>query len=290
MIKFVNLVLSIMLSCLILMPTTALASSNSNTITINEYEQYKSLKELKDFELEELGYTKEDIKEFKNLDYKKELKDRSKLSKEQLKNMGYSDEKINGLKSYDGSEEQTSTLSATLSLSSNIYSASATKYKVNFNWAWSSAPIFWGNDVVGCAWSGTNPSSQPMNLAYSSNSYHTIYYKWTDTGKTYSQTGAITRLNDYGLVAMHFSEGTNLGEGIGTYAYKGSGRIEVNTINSATSQEICMRFEYGHNTIGLKPSVSASGSGVGLNISFSWYIDTIATSMHRYNRYGSTLS
>lgn len=72
----------------------------TSKVRINEYEMIKSIAKKSDTELDELGYSKEEINKIKNYEkeYSKHLEKLSKLEEKNLKKMGYSAEKIKKLK------------------------------------------------------------------------------------------------------------------------------------------------------------------------------------------------
>jgi hypothetical protein len=264
-------------------------SATPSVTILNEYEYIKALKAQTDEELKKNGFSDEEVKKVKELDYKKELKERSKLANEKLKNMGYTKEQIKLLREYDGSEESVQALAATATITSNLISASSSQYKVNFNWSWSSCPVYLLDDVISCVWKATNQSGANANIAYTS-ANHTIYYKMVETGYTYSSTGSITRKDDYHMIAMYFDMGDSSGTMGTTYAYKGGGSVTLTAPVSGSISEIMMRFEYGHTYVAFKPSVSFSSSGsYGIGVSYSYNCSMEDYSMHRYTQYGQTL-
>lgn len=272
--------------------------TNKNTkVVINEYLRVKGMQQLDNITLKKMGLSDNQIEKLKKLDYKSELTKRSKLSDDTLKNMGYTQSQIELLKKYDGSEVMTAALSASATIYSSIYSASATNFTVSFHWDWSCCPVCLDTDVIGAAWNATSPQGYQMNIAYnSSGSYHVVRYRNTGTGSTYYQGQSITRKDDYHLVGLYFNEGWTAYKDSPYaptqywYADYGYGQISVSATSGATVQEICMRFEYGHSQLGVTPSVEVSSSGASIGITFSWFVSEEDWSMHRYDRYGNTLS
>lgn len=171
-------------------PSKAFASKNSidkNTkVVINEYLRIKEMKQLNNDTLKKMGLSDSSIEELKKLDYKEELRKRSKLSDKNLIGMGYTQSQIKLLKNYDGSEASTMALSASAYIYSHIVSAISTRFVVGFTWSWTCCPAMLESDVIGVAWQATSPQGYTMNVAYNSNnSYHKVRYKDTRTGSTY---------------------------------------------------------------------------------------------------------
>lgn len=143
--------------------TTVFASegdSKTKSVTVNEYEMLQSLSKNSTEQLAKLGYSSAEAKQIENYqeEYKNHLKKIAALDDELLKEMGYTSEQIEILRTYDGSEEATIILAATLNIS--VTAGSVTYYtsknytdaSVSYSFSWSGEPLFKGTDIVGIAW------------------------------------------------------------------------------------------------------------------------------------------
>ena len=261
--------------------------------TINEYDAYKYYISLSDAELLEGGFSKDDITYLRNLDFKAELKKRADLPTSELRDLGYSDQEINKLRTYDGSDN-IQPYAATGLITSNLYKASPTQFKIMFNWSWSSCPVFMKTDMIAIVWSATSPSGLALNSSLdksSSNTYHNVTYYDTYTNKSTTKSIPVYPKNEYGGASSSFSvAGVSEGYGYICWASKGGGQITVNAVGNSSISELFMRFEYGHTYIAGTPSFSISGSGSSIGISFNATTKTEDFSSHRYKSNGQTVS
>lgn len=292
--KFLAIFLSVLLSVFIISPnlTTKATTLPTDTqvTTFTEYEAYKYYISLSDSELLELGFNQKDIEYLRSFNYKDELTKRSKLSTKQLNNLGYSKQEIQKLQTYNGDDNIEEYLFATATISSGLSSASSTKFVVNFNWNWSSCPVFIRNDIIAFVWSATSSNGGTMNAAINkSSSYHNVSYYDTLTGKTSTESKSVSIKNEYAGASSSFSMGYNYGDGNMRWAKRGSGAITINAV-AGSIYELLMRFEYGHTYITGSPSFSISGSGPSVGISFNTTTKTESYSTHRYRSNGSTVS
>lgn len=90
------------------MPITSVSANDmkenltaENTRTISEIEIIKNFKKQNNQELKTQGFSKDEIKEIRNLDPTEELLKRAQLDNKTLKNMGYSNEQIEIFKKYE---------------------------------------------------------------------------------------------------------------------------------------------------------------------------------------------
>ena len=262
------------------------------TVTkINEYDAYKHYISLSDAELLESGFSKDDITYLRNLDFKAELKKRANLPTSQLIELGYSDREISKLRTYDGSDN-IQPYAATGLLTSNLYKASPTQFKVMFNWSWSSCPVFIRTDIIAVVWSASNSSALNMNAAIDksqTNTYHNITYYDTYSGKYTTDKRPFDINHEYAGASSSFSLGYNYGDGYMRWAPKGGGQITINAPEGPI-YELLMRFEYGHTYVTGTPSFKISGSGPSIGISFNATTKTEDFSSHRYRSNGQTVS
>jgi|GEM_PF-7123133 len=254
------------------------------TIVYNEYVELEKLKEKSDKELSFMNYDAIEINKIRMIDYKKELEDRASLSVEQLANMGYTDQQIGVLKSYSGSEMETVTLAATLTLSitkgtiangNYTYNASTDRcyWKNTYTWKWDVGPLFMGNDTVAAGWAPTMSLSAGTNKTYYKNNY-----TGASAGST-SQSFSLKGTNT--IQCKNFTMAKNLDTSFRPakydWAYKGSGYV---TATGATQiRDLQMEIAYGHATISLSPSVSAPW---GIGFSFNANVDKIGKTVQYY--------
>lgn len=254
---------------------------NSVNIKVNEYEHLKQLKSKSDDELKAIGFDKNEIEKVRKADIVKEISKRANLSDTRLKNMGYSKEQIKIFKNFKGTEEEVQALVATVSLYAGTYgftydSANDRSYwTMKFNWSWSSVPFFQFEDLIAVAW------SPEMALVKDSSTYHTVTYV-RDTDGTKTNKSWAFSLNDQPLRGA-FSKFDMLYVGPFTAyfdeAMSGSGRVKVTKAGNVRDMGAC--FKYGHEEFGVTPSVSFPGS---LSIDFSWDVNEEASYPFQYVR------
>ncbi|KJR49317.1 hypothetical protein UF75_0395 [Desulfosporosinus sp. I2] len=242
----------------------------SKTVT-NEYDKYKELTSKSDQTLLQEGYSKEDLKKLRSIDYKAELKKRvvenAKLDDETLNKKGYTPEQIMQIRSYVGTEDQLQALSASLYLSTYVLShsksSSLSTANLRTDWTWTSAPILEMQDVVAAAW------SEGMYLQ-SANSYATAsYYNQSSDVYHHTETYSVTpNLNNGASVTFNVLSASYPG----TYAKTGQFGTYVSKQSSVL--ELAVKTQYGHSTIFVRPSVSFSGTP---GLSFSTGVTTEGT-------------
>lgn len=236
-------------------------------IVINEYLMLKELKNKSDDELTKIGFTSDQIKKIKEIDYAKELQKRSKLDEKILKNMGYTNEQIKILKNFSGTEPEIIALASTLNLyatyTSFYYDSSVnrTYFRVYFDWEWSSQPLFLFTDIIGMAWSeGMYLDTDP------SWTFHTVKYVNNLTGNYYYIDYNVDLIAPVGGASTKFGMYRDSNNPPGTYEWSKFGYGYVRVSKSGYVPEVQMIIEYGHSTLQLIPSVSLTGQ---LSLTFS---------------------
>lgn len=89
------------------------ASPETKTVTMNEADYIESIQNISEEELHNSGYSKKEVKEIKNVDYKEQLLELSRKDKKELKEMGYSEQRIKAFQAYDGTTDAVSYLKET---------------------------------------------------------------------------------------------------------------------------------------------------------------------------------
>lgn len=240
----------------------------SQTVT-NEYDLYKDFQNKSDEQLVKEGYTQEKIKELKSLDYKGKIKKKAerlaKVDIKKLEEMGYTKDQIKDIKQFTGTEEQIYSLSATLALSTyyGASSKSSTYSQINFrtDWTWSSAPYWLLEDILAVPW------SEGMYLDTGSSSTYGQYSYYDEFAETFYQTYSTTVTPDLNKGAsIKFDTGYHDSDFGGLYAKKG--KFGYKLFKSTLLNEVAVQPTYGHTTVSVgSPSVSFPA---GLSVSFSY--------------------
>ena len=169
-------ILPVFILCLLLIsPSLASAAAPpqatytaSHAVSENEYDYITSLKSMSEQELSQLGYSAQEIVSIQNFSIEDALLERARLSHQELLNYGYSPRQIELLKTYDGSSlaENPQYRASLATLDGNIIVTTASKAKMGayFTWCWSNLPLFNIEDIVGCAFAGTNSENQSCNV------------------------------------------------------------------------------------------------------------------------------
>lgn len=236
------------------------------SVTISEYDMYKNFINKSKKELLKEGYSLETIDSIKNFDFVGELFRRATLSEYELTQLGYNKDQIKIFKNFSGSESEIRLLAANLTF--GIFkrgSGKSSNYsyaKVSIQWEWSQCPFFTQEDIVAVGWTD--------NMYCDSNTDIDVDAYWADisSNKYVNQTklDAIVALN----------KGAYIKEDIvpmGSNSYLRSGIMNVTIHKNARVEEVAFLAKYGHNQLGLSPSVDISVDGISIGISFSWYVN-----------------
>jgi hypothetical protein len=223
--------------------------------TFNEFLMVKQLLEKSDNELYKTGYSIENVKELRGIDYEQIIYDRyverygapsGLMSKEMT---AY--ELVNKL-----TDEQIKSLTANCTVSHrldprNYYydtTTNKTYAKITFSWAWSSEPIFKGIDIIGFGWDA-------QMYADTNTSYVNLYYYDTYDGSTRNEQHRFTQYQTYNV-----SDELRLFVG-GEYPKSGSGAL--NLYCTGKNQNLGVSYKYGHTYLGLGAPSLAAPFGVG---------------------------
>ncbi|QHI73090.1 pre-mRNA-splicing factor CWC21 [Aminipila terrae] len=287
------------------MGVTSFASSNDlssdsdvcKSFSINEYDVVTELRSNSDQDLEEKGYSEDEIKEIRSDEYEQDLLKRSQLSDSELKSeFNYNEEQIEVLKNYEGEPIQEvpemRAVAATCNGTVSCPTASSEFIYIKLNWKWTTAPSFRTVDAAAVRWKGTDTGGNPLNVALNnnaSNSYCTVNYVYFAGEKpSTSVKKALTVTDSYGKAYSDFAM-TKISNGdINQWAKSGELQIKVDKTGTKPIKEVAVCFSYGHST------VSASGVSVswpaGFSISFSSGVTTMFTEPRRVSNTGSITS
>lgn len=288
--------------CLFLTPINVKAAEikddSSTKYEISELDYFFGLRNSTDEELSLNGLTESQIEYIRNFDLIQSIKERANLSESNLKELGYNDDEILALKNLNKrrnlTEDEISkeVRGATLTLTLKNPTTSKSRYTYNFSFKWSSCPIFIQSDLLAATWSATGSNGSPVNVAINKSlSKLTTKYKSTgghpDMGSV-SYKWKIT--HEYRAASIKFDMGYNVGSGMSYWTQTGSGKLVLDAVVSNTIYEVYLKFGYGHSVVTGTPSVSFSGSGPSIGMSFGWTTQNEKTYSVRYRYDGKKVS
>ena len=288
--------------CLFLSQITVKAAENtdntSTTLQISEIDYFLSLKKCTDEELSANGLTESQIRYIREFNLVQAIKERGNLSESNLKELGYNNKEIailkNICKKRNITEEEISKefRGATLTLTLNKPTTSKSRYTYNFSFSWSSCPIFIQSDLLAATWSATGSNGSPVNVAINKSlSKLTTNYKTTGG---YPNMGSVSYkwgiTHEYRAASIKFDMGHNVGNGMSYWTQSGSGRLVLDAVVSNTIYEVYLKFGYGHSIVTGTPSVSFSGSGPSIGMTFGWTTQNEKTYSVRYRYDGKKVS
>lgn len=251
-----------------------LNSDLETTVTISEYEMIKQLREEYEKNSKYKEMTEDEIDNLKNYeaDYVKHIEEMNKLTDDELKILGYNQEQINAIRNFDGTDEYIAKSSARVSLSisknSSSYSGGKTKLNVKVRFVWSGVPTFLFKDGFGVT------NGEGMYFDNLQTLFTTTYISTTNSQRTYKgnlkrtdsgNTGATTTFQVYR------SEGP-----LRYYLKSGSANVPLN--RAAKLKQCGIGIAYGHSYFYPNISVSVSGTGNSVGISFSSKVTKYSTS------------
>ncbi len=245
------------------MQTQQVISSESK----NEIELFMDLQATTPEVLKEKGYSDKEIKEIKALDiekeFKKELMRRSKLDKKALKAKGYSDEQISQIQSLTGEEPlaELLALAATVTCSNSLkhhtYDSSKNKtyFAINFSWSWNYEPAITSKDVIGLGWNSNFVMDNAGNTDY--NKHYKKYVHTANENNTTHSTSSLSEVNINTTEDKFDVAYLRSGSMDYDYYYCKSGNGTISLSETGKITEAKCAFQYGHDTYGFTPSVSA---------------------------------
>lgn len=240
---------------------------------------------MSDKELDEFGYTKEEIIEIRNFNYESEIRNRAKLDNKTLKAYGYTEKEIEELRriaSMENIPENEIKKISTATMTSKLYyissgsriEAGSTMYYVNlkYSWSWSKIPFFTIVDMVAVAFS----SSTSDKFTYCVQSTDKVHAELISVHPSYSTRSQVEpwvySTKKPNSISAEFALGVKDTDGILThFAYSGYGTFQLT--NRSNKARLHIDACYGHTTINIVPNYSLSGSGLSVGINFKLGMD-----------------
>lgn len=263
------LVLFLILSLIISTFTTvgfAGEKEDSSKAQISEYEVFEELSEIPTKDLLARGFTSEEVQVIKDYDkkYQEHIKELSSRSDDILLKFGYSEEQISIIRNYSGQEEETRSLSATLTIVATqklfTWDRNYTTGKFSYKWQWQGMPMSKSEDIVAIGWNGW--------WATSENCYVRYYDMTTGdfvTSKSLTKVSPDGNQGGIGGIGYKFKLrplNTN------SFAQKGEGSAYVQS-DTHTQKDFFYYLSYGHTQLTASPSFSVSSSDVSAGVTFS---------------------
>lgn len=244
-------------------------------VEIDEYKMIKQTQSMTDEQLQEIGYSPEDIQQLRSYDYVKALKERARLDRKTLKNLNYTDEQIDIFHNFTAKEEQLGSLSSSLSfteeqlaaLSSSMsfdgylyewsYTGATSTNKLiqKYNWTWTTAPLNLMEDVIGVGW------TPPLLMDYqpSSDIFNTVFYKSAVTGygtrnitHNFEMKDAAGAASDTFDIASFTQTGALI-----DWAYHGYGSMSLSYIGAMmTDGGAIVRYGHTFSAFSWEPTIS----------------------------------
>jgi hypothetical protein len=242
---------------------------STETVTINEYDLYKSLKSKNPKELR--GYSPQTIQAIKNIDPKREIQKRAQYDDITLQGMGYSKSEISILRNFKGTEYEIRALSSTFTYNSSIsyffYSKSndETSLGMNASWRWTKDPWFMGNDMLAFAWSEGFYIEENDSWCYADyderRTNSSGYYVYTvDTRSIPLQLDSPTGACSFTIPLRDDSDSS-------TVSITRKGQAFIKATKFGKVRQASMISKYAHNQIGA--SLGLQYSTVPLTLGFS---------------------
>ena len=145
---------------------------------------------------------------------------------------------------------------------------------------------------MAATWSATGSNGQSVNVAINK-SLSSLTTKYKYTGGAPSMPDKSYKWNyvhEYRAAKLEFDMGYNLGNGMSYWTYYGSGKLVLDAVVSNTIYEVYLKFGYGHSVVTGNPSVSFSGSGPSIGMTFGLTTQNLKTYSVRYRYDGKKMS
>lgn len=262
---------------------------------INEYDEFKKLQNTDENTLLSQGWTEQEIKDLKEFDFEKALKERANLSNENLSKMGYSSSKISSLKENVSntalSEADLRAYSGVLTLKMGFMSTtnSARDWKIYYEWFWDPQPIFLTKDIIGIKALGSVNGTVAVPTLMSDSIANTNYEFYDNSGSN-SVKGSFTRV-DLNLAQYVFNMQSTGSNGLKTWARSGYGHVHFN--NTTPMDRLTVGVQYGHSQGSLSPSIEISGGSGGISggvtFAFSYGVNNEASLVKVFSPNGTEL-
>ena len=256
--KIISMILILMLS--MSMSAAATADSLSTTSTYSEYDAMKDLTTLSTKDLQEKGYSKEEIQDAKEImnSIKSTLKELKKYDKDELKEAGYSESQIDvitkisdtDIESYSSITDMPKALFGSLSFNLSQNPVYSDEFRIV--WSWASKPFYLKEDGIGVAWdNGFRVSSKNIDgyIQYTGGNY---------AGKYDIQDSAFDIDIEPGegwSVEFDMVKGNpNIGP---TWAYRGDITFTITNPNDEDSLQMVVKYGHGKTTYNVGVSIDA---------------------------------
>lgn len=231
----------------------------SSEVTFNEYLMAKQLLEKSDTELYKMGYSIEEVKELRNIDYEQIIYERY-IEKYGTSNMSKNltaKEFVNTL-----TIDQLSMLTASCTVSHRLdprdyyYDSGTNKTyaRITFSWSWNSEPIWKGTDIIGFGWDSN------MYVDTSTSFVNVYYYSTFDGNRTRTEQHSFTQ-----YITNNVSDTFELSQP--EYPKNGSGTLRLYC--TGKNQNLGVSYKYGHTYVGVTVPGISIGSGAGISFGFT---------------------
>lgn len=263
--------------------------SEVSVITCDEYEIVEELETMEIKELTDKGYSLAEINDIKNGNAQEQIRleifKRVAMPSEQLEKMGYTNDEITALKSLTG-DETLSDISARGILAKCTaynfiddcyYKTSKQKtYVIYFyGWDWDKAPVFLRKDIIGIGWDHDFAIDNSLDNDVMDYNTTTICYSYNSNVSVTDEYVEIQMWENpvnisnctFEMQKMQYaSKRIDALCGFGTMALSQAGKVN----------NVKVSFQYGHDKLGLVPSISISIDNIGIGFSIENAETTIA--------------
>lgn len=233
---------------------------DKNVVILNEIDIIKNLQKQTDQTLKQDGFTEKEIKEIRNYNPQKQIKQLSKLSRVELENRNFSPQEINLIQSIKNTPTENigdivtygvgAKVALTLKKVSYKKGKSSTTAKIKGTWAWNRSPSTQDYDILAFSWGKqfNTISKSSSGVAYCKDIHGSVKKKttikvWDKSPNAGCAFKFKIRGGPYG----------NVSSGYATVTMKHTEKV----INSVE-----VRVTYGHSAVSLSPSISWNGISV----------------------------
>lgn len=281
--KTVSVLLSLILTAYLAVPSFAEEKSINTEFSFNEYEQIEALQSMSEDELNEMNVTTAEVNAMSE-QFDEALMERAVLPYEELKEMGYSDDSINILRKFASGEELSSeeiqAVSATCTGSIFCVVISKRGAYFYYEWQWDDYPIMQATDSAVVAWRAYGSDGKPVNVSVTNTSNEITYYvqdefAFMDRGDEISTT-------NFNVYAIKFPVSVNYYPKPGfienAYAKKGQMFVQIEVDDAITRDISYIKVSglYCHVYVSLfQPSITV-GENLDISITGATINDKIA--------------
>lgn len=284
--KKVSLALSILLSLTLVMPIANAAEAEplNTAVVFNEYDLYVSLQSCTDNELTEQGYLAEDIALIRANLIEEKLLERAALSEETLCAYGYTLDEVALLKEINESGKVTLTetelrgLTGTCTGNISATTASASEFRISYNWKWDHAPIVCYKDSVAVRWEAHDAYGVVDSYAgYLTNSIVNYY----DTMGNLDDCIMLQPIKGLEFNTVQFNINMSY-ENLDYVALDGMVSVQIlkNASQARDFEYVKVSAIYGHTILNIGfPSLSIDKGGIGIGFSGGLNTDNVGGDM-----------